>query len=108
MSKNSENKIWHETTAEEFNELLERLKAKHAAIADSYEYPFEDLLEYLEKTGTTACKSMRAENSDQNLHFLLHFASPAETWQNLCGIEGHYLVDPLTFRARLFELDSRN
>lgn len=108
MSKNSENKNWRDATVEEFKELLEGLKANQAAIEDSYEYPIENLLEYLEMKGVAACKTMRPEGSVQILHYMLHFQSPDYTWASLCGVEGHYFIDPGTFRSLLFELDSRN
>lgn len=88
--------------------LLEGLKKDQTTIEDSYEYPFEDLLEHLEKKGATACKTMRAEGSEPILHFMLHFRSPDSTWESMCGVEGHYFVDPNTLRAHIFELDSRN
>jgi len=108
MSKNSENKNWRDATPDEFMTLLEGLKANQSTIEDSYEYPLEDLLEHLEKRGAGACKTMRAENSDLILHYMLHFQSPYSTWQSMCGVEGHYFIDPTTLRAHLFELDSRN
>lgn len=108
MSKNSENKNWRDATPEEFEALMEGLKANLSAVEESYDYPIEDLLEYLEKKGVSACKTMRAEDSGPILHYMLHFVSPEHSWQNLCGVEGHYFVDPATFRAHFFELDSRN
>ena len=108
MSKNSENKNWRSATHAEFIELLEGLKANHAAIEDSYDYPLEDLLEHLENKGAAACKTMRAEGSETIMHYMLHFQSPGSTWESLCGVEGHYFIDPTTLRAQLFELDSRN
>jgi hypothetical protein len=89
-------------------ELLERLKATHAAIEDSYEYPFEDLIEYLEKKGHVACKTMRQENTDEIVHYMLHFKSPDSTWAMLCGVEGHYFIDPNSLRANFFEIDVIN
>ena len=108
MSKNSENKNWRDATPDEFLRLLQGLKANQADIEDSYEYPFEDLLEHLEKSGVRSCKTMRVDRSDAILHYMLHFQSPDHTWQSMCGVEGHYFIDPTTLRAHFFELDSRS
>jgi hypothetical protein len=50
---------------------------------------------------------MRPENSDRISFYMLQFQSPDSSWQSMCGVEGHYFIDPDTLRALLFEHDAR-
>lgn len=108
MNKNSANENWRNASPTDFLKLFEGLKANQTTIEDSYDYPFEDLLEYLENKGLSACKTMRSEGSGAIVYYMLHFQSPDSTWESLCGVDGHYFICASTLRAHLFELDSIN
>lgn len=54
--KNSENKNWRDAAPEEFEALMNGLKANLSAIDESYGYSIEDLLEYLKKKGVLPAK----------------------------------------------------
>ena len=95
-------------TEDEFVKLLATLRAKESQIGDTYEYPLEDLIEYLENSGANACRALARYRDGEAVVYQVDFCSPKWTWDMLCGVEGCYYIDGISYRALRFEVHRNN
>jgi len=91
-----------ELTRKEQKDILSRMKNLRPDIEDSYNYPLQDLIDYLENNTSARYEGKnKIETGDDGIpsYLFLYFTSPRNTWQNLCGVEGIYKIDAATLRA---------
>lgn len=96
-----------ELTAEEVGNLANQLQNAYDSIKDTYNYPLDDLIEYLQQTQSKPIHAVE-ESAGVAIRYFLMFSSPPETWEALCGREGIYTVDARTLRAINFDITIMN
>ncbi|ADG66045.1 hypothetical protein Plim_0193 [Planctopirus limnophila DSM 3776] len=96
-----------ELTAEEVGNLANQLQNAYDSIQDSYEYPLDDLIDYLQQSQSEPIHEVE-ESDGVAARYFLYFSSPPETWEALCGREGIYTVDAKTLRANNFDISVMN
>lgn len=96
-----------ELTAEEVQNLANQLRNAYDSIKDSYDYPLDDLIDYLRQTQGKPIHAVE-ESAGVAIRYFLMFSSPPETWKALCGREGIYTVDARTLRAINFDITIMN
>jgi len=94
-------------TAKEQEALALRLEEMKSSIQESYEYPLDDLIDNL-KNSKQINNNEVEEDSNRALRYFLHFSSPYETWEMLCGRAGIYTVDARSLKALDFQLTVMN
>ncbi len=96
-----------ELTKEEVENLANHLRNAYDSIKDSYDYPLDDLIDFLQKTQNKPIHAVE-ESAGVAVKYFLYFSSPPSTWKALCGREGIYTVDAKTLRAISFEISIMN
>lgn len=96
-----------ELTAEEVGDLANQLQSAYASIKDSYEYPLDDLIDYLRETQKKPIHEVE-ESAGVAIRYFLMFSSPPETWEALCGRQGIYTIDAKTLQAINFSITIMN
>jgi len=94
-------------TLHEQNSLVTRLEELRSSIEESYEYPLDDLIDYLKDPKQRKINEVE-ENSGVALRYYLNFSSPDETWEMDCGRAGIYTVDEASLNAVDFNLTLMN
>lgn len=94
-------------TAEEHESLVQLLEKLDRSVADKYEYPIKDLVEYL-RNYPDSTENEVVELDGEPLRYRLHFSSSPETWSNLCGRAGIYIIDAKTLESLDFEVTLMN
>ncbi len=90
-------------TPTEQTALVLRLEEQRSSIEESYEYSLEGLIDYL-KHSTRWRKNEVEEEFGNAVRYYLHFSSPADAWEMMCGRAGIYTVDATSLQAIEFEL----
>jgi hypothetical protein len=94
-------------TAKEQEALALRLEEMKSSIQESYDYSFDDWIDNL-KNSKQINNNEVEEDSNRALRYFLHFSSPYETWEMLCGRAGIYTVDARSLKALDFQLTVMN
>jgi hypothetical protein len=87
--------------------LALRLEEMKSSIQESYDYSFDDWIDNL-KNSKQINNNEVEEDSNRALRYFLHFSSPNETWEMLCGRAGIYTVDARSLKALDFQLTVMN
>ena len=84
---------------EEKKQLITSLNTYKKEINYYYNYPVEDLISWL----LLEDRRLYLKKDVSGKFYYLNFYSPPETWQDLCGVSGIYLIDSRTLKALFFE-----
>jgi hypothetical protein len=99
---------WRLLTPEELNQIVIRLEALPEQVAACYEFPIAHVIASSKASTPETKNYVEVDETGEPLRYLLHFRSPAWTWEILCGREGRLIVDAKTLEFVKFGATKMN